>query len=74
VADGTFSAVTTRRTNDGIVPGSYKVVVVSFNLDPKGNPKPTKAVPAKYQKETSTPLAVDVTSADQFIEIEVSKK
>jgi hypothetical protein len=74
VADGTFAAVTTRRTNDGIIPGRYKVVVVPFKEDAKGNPQPTSATPAEYQKETTTPLEVDVTSADQFIEIKVNKK
>ena len=74
VADGTFSAVTTRRTNDGIVPGRYKVVVVPFKKDAKGSPKPTTATPAAYQKETTTPLQVEVSDADQFIEIKVPKK
>jgi hypothetical protein len=73
VSDGTFAAVTTRRTNDGIVPGVYKVVVVPFKKDGKGNPKPTTAVPAKYQKESTTTLEVEVSSADQLIELKVSK-
>lgn len=73
VSDGTFAAVTTRRTDDGIVPGVYKVVVVPFKKDGKGNPKPTAAVPAKFQKESTTPLEVEVSSADQLIELKVSK-
>ena len=73
VADGTFAAVTTRRTNDGIVPGRYRVAVVPFGKDAKGNPRPTAAVDAKYQKESTTPLEIEVDSADQFIEIKVSK-
>ncbi|MBA3483109.1 MAG: hypothetical protein H0T51_14980 [Pirellulales bacterium] len=73
VSDGTFAAVTTRRTNDGIVPGVYKVVVVPFKKDGKGNPKPTTAVPAKYQKESTTTLEVEVSSSDQLIELKVSK-
>lgn len=74
VADGTFAAVTTRRTNDGIIPGRYRVVVVPFNKDAKGNPRPTAAVAAKFQKESTTPVEIEVESADQFIEIKVSKK
>ncbi len=74
VADGTFAAVTTRRTGDGLAPGRYKVVVVPFKKGPKGGPTPTTAVPAKYQKETTTPLEIDVSEANQFIEIKVSKK
>ncbi len=74
VADGTFAGATTRRTNDGIVPGRYKVVVVPFNKDANGNPRPTTVVAARYQKESTTPVEVEVESADQFIEIKVSKK
>ena len=74
VADGTFAAVTTRRTNDGIVPGRYKVVVVPFDKDAKGNPQPSKAVAAKYQKESTTPIEVDINAAEQFVEVKVSKK
>jgi hypothetical protein len=74
VADGTFAAVTTRRTDDGIVAGRYKVVVVPFDKDANGNPRPTKAVAAKYQKESTTPIEVDIDAAEQFIELKVSQK
>lgn len=74
VADGTFAGATTRRTNDGIVPGRYKVVVVPFNKDANGNPRPSTVVAARYQKESTTPIEVEVESVDQFIEIKVSKK
>jgi hypothetical protein len=73
VSDGTFAAVTTRRTNDGIVPGLYKVVVVPFKKGSKGNRQPTAAVPSTYQKESTTTLEVEVNSADQFLDIKVGK-
>jgi hypothetical protein len=74
VADGTFTSVTTRRTGDGLAACRYKVVVVPFKKGPQGGPTPTDAVAAKYQKETTTPLEIEVNEANQFIEIKVSKK
>jgi len=74
VADGTFDAVSTRRPNDGIVPGRHKVVVVSLKKGHNGMPVATKVVPARYQKESTTPLEIEVSSADQLVEIKVSKK
>lgn len=74
VADGTFAAVSTRRSNDGITTGRHKVVVVSLKKGPNGMPVATNVVPAKYQKETTTPLEIEVSSANQFVEIKVSKK
>jgi hypothetical protein len=74
VADGTFAAVSTRRPDDGLAAGRHKVVVVSFEPGGDGMPKPSAAVPPQYRKVTTTPLEVDVNSADQLIEIKVSKK
>lgn len=74
VADGTFAAMTSRRPEDGVVAGRHKVVVVSFEEGANGMPKPSAAIPAKYRLESTTPIEVDVTAPDQFIEIKVSKK
>jgi hypothetical protein len=74
VADGTFAAVTSRRRDDGLALGKHKVIVIAYNTNAKGNPAPSKAVPAKFQQASTTPLEVDVQSADQFIEIKVSKQ
>ena len=74
VADGTFDAVTTRRTDDGVAIAKHRVAVTPFKKGPSGNPVPTKAIAAKYQRESTTPLEVEVTSSDQFIEIRVSKE
>lgn len=74
VADGTFAGVTTRRRDDGVVAGRHKVVVTTFKKGPLGGPVPSAVLPEKYLKDSTTPLEVDVNSADQFIEIKVSKK
>jgi hypothetical protein len=74
VQDGTFSAVSSHRANDGLVVGRHKVVVVSFKKGPNGNPAPSDAVPAKYRKASTTPLEVEVDSSNQFLELKVSKK
>jgi hypothetical protein len=71
VQDGTFSAVSSHRANDGLAVGRHKVVIVSFK---KGSSAPSPAVPAVYRKESSTPLEVEVESSDQFLELKVSKK
>jgi hypothetical protein len=72
--DGTFSGVTSRKPNDGIVPGRHKVVLVSFKEGANGFPTPSNAIPAIYRKVATTPVEVQVESSNQFIEIKVSKK
>jgi hypothetical protein len=74
VEDGTFAGVTSRRQDDGVVLGRHQVVVVSFETGPTGMPVPSNAVPAKYRKTATTPLEVEVTSPDQFIDLKISKK
>jgi hypothetical protein len=71
VQDGTFSAVSSHRANDGVAVGRHKVVIVSFK---KGSSAPSPAVPPVYRKESSTPLEVEVVSTDQFLDLKVSKK
>ncbi|MEO2046068.1 MAG: hypothetical protein ABGX16_05785 [Pirellulales bacterium] len=73
VVDGTFAGVSSRRPNDGLVLGRHQVVVVSFASGREG-PIPTDAVPRKYHKMRTTPLEVEVTSSNQFLEIQVSKE
>ena len=74
VQDGTFSAVSSHRANDGLVVGRHKVVVVSFKKGANGNPAPSDAVPAIYRKVATTPLEVEVDSNNQFLELKLSKK
>jgi hypothetical protein len=74
VQDGTFSAVSSHRKNDGVAIGRHKVVVVSFKNMPGGMPAPSAAVPPIYRKETSTPLEVEVDSSTEFLELKVRKK
>lgn len=74
VQDGTFSAVSSHRANDGLAVGRHKVVVVAFKKGPDGKTGPSPAVPAVYRSESSTPLEVDVASSDQFLELKISKK
>lgn len=72
--DGTFSSVTTRRPGDGLFVGRHKVVVVAFEPGRDQRPRPSRAVPSRYHKTTTTPLEVDVESANQFLEIKVDKE
>jgi hypothetical protein len=74
VQDGTFSAVSSHRANDGVARGRHKVVVVSFKKGADGKSSPSAAVPAVYRNESSTPLEVQVGSSDQFLELKISKK
>ena len=74
VGDGTFAAATTRRRDDGVVAGRHKVVVASFKKGPHGSPVPSDVIPTKYKNESTTPLEVEIDTADQFIEIKVTKK
>jgi predicted small lipoprotein YifL len=74
VQDGTFSAVSSHRKDDGVAVGRHKVVVVAFAKGPNGNTVPSAAVPAIYHKESTTPLEVEVESSDQFLDLKVRKK
>jgi hypothetical protein len=74
VQDGTFSSVSSHRANDGVALGRHKVVVVSFKKGADGKTAPSAAVPAVYRSESSTPLEIDVTSSDQFLDLKISKK
>jgi hypothetical protein len=74
VKDGTFSAVSSHRKDDGVAVGRHKVVVVAFKKAPNGASVPSPAVPPAYHKVTSTPLEVEVESENQFLELKVRKK
>lgn len=71
VQDGTFSGVSSHRANDGLAVGRHKVVIVSFK---KGAAAPSSAVPSIYNKESSTPLEVEVNSPDQLLDLKIRKK
>jgi hypothetical protein len=74
VADGTFSSVTTRRVDDGVLLGKHKVAVMTFQSSPVGGPPiASHAVPQQYQKSNTTPLEVTVERPDQFVELKVPK-
>jgi len=74
VQDGTFSAVSSYRKDDGLVIGRHKAMVMSYKNGPNGQSAPSTAVPAIYGKEDTTPLEVEIQSKDQFLELKVSKK
>lgn len=74
VVDGTFSAVSSHRANDGVAVGRHKVVVVAFKKGANGSSVPSAAVPPAYRNESTTPLEVDVQSSDQLLELKISKK
>jgi hypothetical protein len=71
VQDGTFSAVSSYRNEDGLSIGRHKVMVTSYK---KGSQTPTNAVPTIYGKETTTPLEIEVTSNDQLLDLKIAKK
>jgi len=74
IQDGTFSAVSSHRANDGLAIGRHKVVVVSFKKGSDGKSGPSAAVPAVYRETSSTPLEINVESPDQFLDLKISKK
>ena len=74
VKDGSFTAVTTRRPDDGVIRGRHKVVVLSYDPRPDGRPMPNTAVPSRYRKVESTPVEVDVADPNQFVEIKVARR
>jgi hypothetical protein len=74
VQDGTFSAVSSHRKDDGVAVGRHKVVVVSFKKGANGTTAPSTAVPPAYRNVSSTPLEVEVQSHDQFLDLKVRKQ
>jgi hypothetical protein len=74
VQDGTFSAVSSHRKDDGVAVGRHKVVVVAFAKGPNGSSAPSSAVPPIYRQESSTPLEIEVESEDQFLDLKVRRK
>lgn len=74
VEDGSFSSVTTRRPGDGVLMGRHKVVVLSFDPRADGRPVASTAVPEQYRKIDTTPLAVEIAEANQFLEIKVARR
>jgi hypothetical protein len=69
VADGTFPYVTSRKPNDGVVPGVQKVVVKTFDAQHAE----TDVIPKEYTDPHTTPLTFDTTSGKKA-EIRVKKK
>jgi predicted small lipoprotein YifL len=74
VQDGTFSAVSSHRQNDGVAVGRHKVVVMAFEKGPRGSPIPSASVPSAYRNESTTPLEIEVDTADQFLDLKVRRK
>jgi len=65
-ADGVFTAATSYRYGDGLIPGKHKVAI-QYATDAKGN----LLVPREYASLGSTPLIVD--TGDGNIEIKVPR-
>jgi hypothetical protein len=69
VSDGTFSAATTYKPDDGLIPGKHTVVVRA--TDREENPSP--ALSLVYSDVSTTPLKVDVTPGGKPLELKLSK-
>jgi len=74
VQDGSFAGVSTRRPNDGVLLGRHKVAVLSFDARADGRPVASGAVPERYRKAHTTPIEIEITAPDQFVEISVARK
>ncbi len=66
-AQGNFSAVTSYKYGDGLIPGKHKVVI---EVGPGPNGKPL--VPPEYTNVAKTPLIVDSSTTDH-LEIKVPR-
>lgn len=70
VKDGTFSEVTTWKYGDGVIVGTQKVTVESF--DEMENP--TADVPQIYRSPDTTPLRAEVGSGSREFPFTIKKK
>ncbi len=73
-SEGTFSAVTSYKANDGLVVGKHKVVIstgAAYSMGGPSKKKTTPAVPKEYSDSSTTPIEID--TADSPFHIKVKK-
>lgn len=66
--DGTFKDVTSYKFADGLVLGKHRVSLVC-----EEGGKLTSKIPRDYALPEKTPLEIEVTESDQFLEIKIPK-
>lgn len=70
---GAFDSVSSYRANDGLAVGRHRVLVAAYRGGEGGQRIPTAAVPSQYSQASTTPIEVEITSANQELEIKVAK-
>ena len=73
VESGTFDSVSSYRANDGLAMGRHRVLVAAFRAAEGGQRIPLPAVPSQYSQASTTPIEVEITEANQELEIKVAK-
>jgi len=70
--DGTFQ-IATEKANDGVAPGTHKIVVTQpLPVDPD-KPRPKSAIPAKYADFGSSGLTRDIAPGKGDVELELER-
>ena len=73
VSSGAFKSVSSYRTNDGLAVGRHRVLVAAFSGGENDRRVPSPAVPSEYSQISTTPIEVEITGANQELEIKVAK-
>ena len=73
VSSGVFDSVSSYRANDGLAVGRHRVLVAAFRAGEGGRRIPLPAVPSEYSQASTTPIEVEITEANQELEIKVAK-
>jgi hypothetical protein len=67
---GAFRSVTSKRSGDGLVKGTHKVLIADLNRQPL----PPDVVPAEYAQFATTPLTIDTSSRRLQLRVARPKK
>jgi hypothetical protein len=73
IGNGAFHSVSSYRANDGLAVGRHRVLVAAFRSGKNGRRIPIPAVPLHYSQVSTTPIEVEITEANQELEIKVAK-
>ena len=73
VSTGAFDSVSSYRSNDGLAMGRHRVLIAAFSSGKNGRRIPIPAVPSNYSQVATTPIEVEITEANQELEIKVTK-
>lgn len=68
-AAGNFTSLTTWKYDDGIIPGTHKVQILS----PLGQPLPARMLAPEYADAVNTPLTIEVKGDGSPIQLRVPK-